>query len=549
MEENSGTFQIDHYVELALKHRWFFIIPFCLSMVIGIILIFVLPKIYGASTLILVRPQSVPTDFVQSIVTSDIESRINTISQKILSRTNLEKIITQFNLFMEPEWEDMYIEDKVADLHGRIRIALKETETKIYKRGREVAEMFSISFSGENPELVARVVNGLAALFIDENLRVREAAAVGTSTFLEDELQSVRRQLESVEQKLREFRKRHMGELPEQLATTLRIMDRLQMRIDDRQESLRSAKNRLIIVENQIKDNKITLGPGSLTEGPGMALAQLKQQLAALQTSYTERHPDVMRLKSKIAELEAKIDSGEISATQMESFLQTGAGERSDLFAAQVRNAKMQEQAILKRERAKLKMEINNLNIDIRNIENEIGEYQRRVENTPKREQELQFLQRDYRNNQESYNSLLNRKLEADISVNMEKKQKGEQFQIIDRARVPLNPTSPNLKMIFILSVFLGLNIGGGLIFLKDYFDTSLNRPQDIERDLGISVLATIPKIYKTKDFRRRRLQKVMTVSSLIVATCLLGAFAVLAFIGSEMTMEMIKEIVSSQTS
>jgi hypothetical protein len=131
----------------------------------------------------------------------------------------------------------------------------------------------------------------------------------------------------------------------------------------------------------------------------------------------------------------------------------------------------------------------------------------------------------------------------------MEKKQKGEQFQIIDRARVPLNPMSPNLKMIFILSIFLGLNIGGGLIFLKDYFDTSLNRSQDIERDLGISVLATIPKIYKAKDFRRRRLRKVMTVSSLIVATCLLGAFAVLTFIGPEMTMEMIKEIVSSQTS
>ncbi len=102
MEEKSGTIQIDHYVELALKHRWLLIIPFCLAMVIGIILIFVLPKVYEASTLILVKPQSVPTDYVQSIVTSDIEARLSTISQQILSRTNLEKIITQFNLFMEP---------------------------------------------------------------------------------------------------------------------------------------------------------------------------------------------------------------------------------------------------------------------------------------------------------------------------------------------------------------------------------------------------------------------------------------------------------------
>jgi polysaccharide chain length determinant protein (PEP-CTERM system associated) len=553
MEEKSGPFQIDHYLELALKHRWFLILPFCLSMVIGIILIFVLPKIYGASTLILVRPQSVPTDFVQSIVTSDIKSRINTISQKILSRTNLEKIITQFNLFMEPEWEDMYIEDKVADLHGRIRIALKETETKISKRGREVAEMFSISFSGENPELVARVVNGLAALFIDENLRVREAAAVGTSTFLEDELQSVRRQLESVEQKLREFRKRHMGELPEELETNLRIMDRLQMQIDDRQESLRSAKNRLIIMESQIKDNKITNVPENtvtITDGSGtvLTLDQLKQQLAALQISYTERHPDVVRLKSKIADLEAKIESGEISPPQGGTIPLTGAGTRMDIFTAQLRNQEMQEQAKLDRARTGLKMEINNLNIDIRNLENEIGEYQRRVENTPKREQELQFLQRDYQNIQGSYNSLLNRKLEADIAVNMEKKQKGEQFQIIDRARVPLNPMSPNFKMIFILSVFLGLNFGGGLIFLKAYFDSSFKRSEDVEKDLGISVLATIPKIYQTKDFRKRMLRKVMTVSSLFIATCLFAGFAVLAFIGPETTMEMIRDIINSQT-
>ena len=543
MEEKSGTFPIDHYIELVLMHRWSIIIPFCLSMVIGIVLIFVLPKTYEASTTILARPQSVPTDYVQSIVTSDLEARINTMSQQILSRTNLEKIINQFNLFMEPDQEDMYMEDKVADLRSRILIYIQETD-----RNKQ-ADTFYISFSGPDPYLVASIVHGLAVLFIDENLRVREAAAVGTSTFLEDELQSVRRQLESVEQKLREFRKKHMGELPEQLETNLRMMDRLQAQMEDRQEALRSAKNRLIIVESQIKDNQITMGPENTEgSGAGLALAQLKQQLAALQLSYTERHPDVVRLKSKIADLEAKIDSGEISPTQLETIPRTGAEARSDIYAAQLRNQEMREQSQLKRDRAGLKLEINNLNIDIRNIANQIGEYQRRVENTPKREQELQFLQRDYRNIQESYNSMLNRKLEADISVNMEKKQKGEQFQIIEQAYVPLEPAFPNLKLIFMMSVFLGLNFGGGLIFLKEYFDTSLKRQADVERDLGISVLATIPKIYDKNDFRRRRLRQVMTVSSLFVATCLLAGFAVLAFIGPEMALEMIKEIVSPQT-
>ena len=548
MEEKSGTFQIDHFVELALRNRWYVIIPFCLSMVIGIILIFVLPKIYEASALILVRPQSVPTKYVQSIVTSDVESRINTISQQILSRTNLEKIITQFNLFMEPEQEDMYTEAKVADLRDRIIIALEVSEAMRSNRSKEVADTFSISFSGPYPEVVARVVNGLTALFIDENLKVRQAQATGTSTFLEDELQPMRRQLESVEQKIREFRKMHMGKLPEQLATNLRMLDRLQMQLDGKQASLRSAKDNLMILESQSTVSQDIMDRATVRDESGrvLSLTLLKQQLAALQASYTDRHPDIIRLKNQIADLEAKVASGEYKITSQETM--PLLPNREDISVARFYKEMTQKQDDKIRQQAQLKSKIKNLKLEIGKINNDIDEYQGRVEDTPVREQELQLLQRDYHNIQESYNYLLNRKLEADIAVNMEKKQKGEQFQIIDRARVPRSPISPNLKMIFMLTVFLGANLGGGLIFLKDYFDTSLRRSEDIERDLGISVLATIPKIYDRKDFMKNMLRKVMTVSSLFVATCLFAGFAVLAFIGPEMTIEMIKEIANSQT-
>jgi len=164
------------------------------------------------------------------------------------------------------------------------------------------------------------------------------------------------------------------------------------------------------------------------------------------------------------------------------------------------------------------------------------------VENTPALEQELQSLNREYQNIKTSHNYLLSRKLEANISVNMEKKQKGEQFEILDRAFEPRTPISPNLIMIFLLTVLLGVHLGGGLVFLRDFFDTSLMSSEDIERDLGISVLATIPKIRSKKDFIKRKLRKVMTVSSLFVATCLLAGFAVLAFIGPETTMEIIRD-------
>jgi polysaccharide chain length determinant protein (PEP-CTERM system associated) len=400
---------------------------------------------------------------------------------------------------------------------------------------RKEADAFSISFTGRDPELVTRVVNGLSALFIDENLRVREAQATGTSEFLEQQLETMRERLETVEQKLRVYRKENMGELPEQLESNLRVLDRLQMQLTERQESLRSAKDRLVIVENQIKATKDmmrTAAPVAVGEESGEAqtLAQMKQQLIHLQTTYTDRHPDVIRLKGKIAELESQSNSGEIAGSQ-------STGSRTDSYAASFYNDQV-------RQRTELLLEIRNLKGDVAKISREIQEYQKRVENTPKREEELLTLQRDYTNIQESYNSLLNRQLEAQIAVNMEKKQKGEQFQIIDRAQVPRNPVSPDMKKLFLITIALGLGLGGGLIFLVDYFDSSFKRSEDIEKVLGINVLATIPKVYQTKDFRRRKLRKVMTAFSLLVTACLLGSFAVIVFVGPEPAIELVRGFV-----
>jgi len=529
MEEKSGTFQIDHYVELALKHRWLLIVPLCLALAIGIVLAFVLPKIYEASTLIFVRPQKVSSSYVQSIVETDIEARINTISQQILSRTNLEKIINQFNMFMAPGQEDMFMEDKVTDLRERISIDLQK------RRRRGETDAFSISFSGQDPELIPRIVNGLSALFIDENLRVREAQAAGTSEFLEQQLETMRKRLVTVEQNLRGYRKVHMGELPEQLESNLRALDRLQMQLNERQESLRSAKDRLVILNNQIKAGNDMMRQGetiTVTEesGEALTLAQMKQQLMNLQASYTDRHPDVIRLKSRIAEMEAKINSGEIAGTQSTSVQPPGS--RNNNYTAN-----------MMRSRTEITLEMRNLNGNIAKISREIKEYQNRVENTPKREEELLSLQRDYNNIQESYNSLLNRLLEAQIAVNMEKKQKGEQFQIVDRARVPQNPVSPDMKRLFLITIALGLGLGGGLIFLIDFFDSSFKRSEDIEKNLGITVLATIPKIYQTRDIRRKKMRKVMTAFSLFVTACLLGSFAALVVLGPEQALEMVREL------
>ena len=547
MQAKEKSIQIDYLIDLVLKNRWLIIIPFCLSMVVGILLIFVLPKIYEAHTLIRVKPQVVPSEYVQPIVTSDIESRINSISRQILTRTNLEKIINQFNLYMEPEFEDMFMEDKVADLRHRFEVDVHETE----KRSRSLASsiMFTITFSWPDSELVASVVNFVATLFIDENRRAREEQATDTSAFLDDELGPMRRRLEKVEEKIRDFRNKHMGELPEQLPTNLRTLDQLQLQLDKTKDSLRSATDQLRILESQIKTSEnIIIEPsdGSIDteeEGEVLSLTLLKQQLAALQTSYTDRHPDIIRLKSRIAELEAKLASGAYVEATPETFT---LSPDQDLNQARFYREIMQTQNSLKLKHAETKMNIKNLQLEIVEIKEKIDEYQQRIENTPALEQELQALQRDYHNVRDSHNYLLSRKLEANISVNMEKKQKGEQFEIIDRAYVPGQPISPNLKIIFFITLFLSANIGCGLVLLKDYLDDSLRRLEDIEKELKISVLAMIPKIYNTRDFRKIRLRKVMTVFTLLLSVSLFAGFTILAFIGPETTVEAVKNFISS---
>jgi polysaccharide chain length determinant protein (PEP-CTERM system associated) len=529
MQERDEKFNFDHYINLMFKHRWLIIIPFCLAMIVGIYLSLTLPKIYQASTLLLIRPQQVPKDYVQSIVTADIESRIRSISQQILSRSNLEKIINQFNLFSDPEQQDMFVEDKIDDLRERIAIELSPHEQ------RQEADSFSISFMGPDPAETMRVANGLSALFINANLKVREAEAVDTTVFLDDQLRTMRERLKEVETRLGTYRKKYMGELPEQLESNLRILDNLQRQLSENENRLRDEKNRLALLEDDIKATQASLTTGGAVpseDGGAMTLLQLKNQLADLQATYTKRHPDVIRLKAKIADMEAKLKNGEMQTA-------AGANTNTTYTPEQMLSSKILGDQV--RQQSETIAEINNLEVDIRKIKYQINIYQQRIERTPQREEELMTLNRDYQNIQASYSSLLNRKLEAEIAVNMERKQKGEQFSILDSARFPKEPISPNMKRLFMLVVVLGLGIGAGLIFMLDYFDTSLKNPDEFESDLGVTVLATVPKIYHKKDLRVKRLNSTLTVVSLLVAVCLFAGLAVLVLNGVEPTIEIVR--------
>ncbi len=505
-------------IEIILRRRWFIIIPFCLSVIIGIYLLITLPRIYRSSALILVQPQRVPRDYVRPVVSGGIESRLNIISQQIMSRTNIERIIERFELYSEPKYEKMYMEDKIKKMRERIFVNIISGE-------KSDTNAFGISFEGTDPERVRKVTNTLTTYYIDENLKAREAQAIGTTDFLDDELNNIRTQLEELEEALRIYRKKFMGELPEQLETNLRMLDRLQEQIIEKQQRLRNTKNVLIAFEKQIDDGEYSTN-----------VYKLKEQLSALKTKYTDKHPDVIRINRMIAGLDDQTDK-ETEELSQETELEKS--ESNEEVFSKNNNWNVQTS-----QRNEITEEIKNIENEILKIQKDITIYQKRVENTPKREQEILTLKRDYSNIKATYNSMLNRKLEAEVSVNLEKKQKGEQFRILDPARLPEKPIKPDINRLFILTLAAGIAVGCGLVFLLEYFDTSFRKPEDIDSLLGLPVLAIVPSVIHPEDIKRKRLNKFLSIFSIIITSFLLAGFAVLTFKGVDQTIEFVRSFV-----
>ena len=511
-----------YFLNLVLRFRWVLIAPFCLAMLVGIYLAATLPRMYRSEATILVEPQSVPDNYVHATVPIEIDARIASLAQQILSSSNLLELIERFKLFSDSASENLVIEEKVEKMRSRLKVRIADEELGKGRRAGSRASAFTISFEDSDARKVYQVVNSMATFVIDQNLKMRESHAFGTSDFLQDELTKMRARLEEVEKALEEYRRVHMGELPEQLAGNLTILERLQQQLSQSHQSIRDEKNRLLIVESQLKFTQQASSPalGAALQGPDggpKTLEDLRQQLMEYQTKYTENHPDVLVLKKKIEALEKEpADGSKTRPFQTAKAAPAARGSRPIMEAELLG----QQQAILRN--------IQAIEAEIVKIKAQIDYYQKRVENTPKREQELLLLKRDYDNIKSTYSSVLNRKLEAEIALNMEKKQKGEQFRILDPPRIAEKPISPNLKMILMGCIAAGLGIGAAIIFLFEFFDNSVRKPEALQARLSLPVLMVMPAMEHMQSRRSRVLGWLNNGLSAAAALTCLGLIACL---------------------
>jgi succinoglycan biosynthesis transport protein ExoP len=485
---------IHDYLEIGLRRKWYIIVPLVVSILVSFGLYRYLPKVYSATALILVQPQSIPENYVRPTITDTVSNRLDTIAQQIMSRTLLENVIQQFNLYGDLR-KKVSREEVVETMRKAIQVKIEKVGEENKQRTRNI---FTISFQGEEPTIVMMVTNKLASMVIEENLKVRELQAGGASEFINVELSTMEDRLKSKEHDIRMFKERSIGELPQQLDANLRILEQLQQQLRTTSEKIKAAEDRSIIFRSQMEQLKKLEpreNPQSISEDPSVTqLETLKRELASMQTRLKEAHPDVIDLKKKVAELESQVEgrAKEGRPDRKGTVVRNLSPPRLDSDTERLyREAKEQyENAVL---------EVKRLNREENDLKKQIGLYQRRIENTPKREQELVLLTRDYDMLKANYQSLLDKNLQAEMAENLERKQKGEQFIILDPAIRPEKPIKPNGKKILLMGGFLGIMLGIGLTFLRESLDQSFRTVPVVEGNLGIPVVAALPNLREGK--------------------------------------------------
>ncbi len=491
------TSGVERIREVWRRRRWLAILVFAACFLGAVTAAKALPSIYRSTATVLVERQQVPETFVRSSVTGEVEIRLQTVSQEILSRGRLSDLILRLDLY--PDLRRRHsLEAAIEQMRRDIQLELKGAEQT---GGRAVTIAFALSYLGRDPQLVARVTNTLASFYVEENLKVRERQATGTAEFLKAQLEETKKRLEQQERRIQEFKIRYMGELPQQIETNHAALERLDAQLQRNGDLQSRAVERRETLAKQLAEADV---PSA--DAPAARLARLKQELLQLQMRFTDKYPDVTRVKNEIAALER----------QLTQPTPNGRADADPPASAEVRR--------LRQALSNAEAEIRSLRAEETSLRRAIAAYQTRIETAPKREQEFQELSRDYGATKELYYSLSKRYEDAQLAESMEQRQKGELFRILDPAIVPKDPAAPNRVRLMLIGLMLSLTMAVGITVLADRLDTSFHTADDLRAFTKVPVLARIPRIATGADSRRRRWQFSLTAISAILGLALVVA-------------------------
>ncbi|MBA2355198.1 MAG: hypothetical protein H0V80_11085 [Acidobacteria bacterium] len=518
----SKKYTPDDILRLARKRWWLAVVPAFLGLIGGTIYSVALPNRFRSQTMIMVMPQQIPDAYVRTMNTQRIDERLASLQQQILSRTRLERVITDLSLYPQ-ERRQMPMED-VVEL---MRRDINAQPTR--------GDVFALSYESPSARSAKEVTERLASMFIDENLRNRMATADSTSQFLQAQLEDTRKKLEEIEQQRSQFRQQYMGQLPEQVTSNLAVLSTTQNRAQSLTDANAADMLRKANIERQIAELSMPLEtPGESTASvPGASsidylagaiptggttaaqLAQAQEVLGQLRLRLREDHPDVRRMKRNIEELQSALDR---ESTERPISATAPRAARNDPRALRVNE--------LRQELGNVTSAIKQRDLELSRLNASLGQYQSRVASSPALENQLMQIERNYDTYRRQYDDLLTKANSAEMSAGVEQRQIGEQFRILDSARVPERPFSPNRPQIIGMSLLGGLGIGLALIALLEFRDTTFHTVDDVVSVLALPVVAAIPVI-RTHAERRRDRQR-QWLASIATAVVVVGGVAAL---------------------
>jgi len=526
-----------------------FFIVFSLISFIGICIALILPPIYQAKAMILIEGQQIPQDYVKSTITSYVEERLETISQQIMSRSKLMEIVDKFNLYSEIKNKKTTTEI-IERMREAINLETIDADIKT-KGGRNIsaAVAFTLSYEGKIPSTVQKVANELSSLYIEEDMKTREKRATVTTDFLREESEILKKQIQLHEKNIIQFKKNHIGSLPSDYQANLQSILRLERALDQTVMKMRLLEEKKLYLEGQIANveplTPIMIDGENMAMNPKERLKHLHLELASLQSTLSEKHPDIKKLKREIAKLEAQVGKSEDSAAkakrlnELENQLSVAEGKLGakhpdvlrltkeiELLSKELNNSltkpattKIAEEKPdnptyinLKSQIVSSENEIKFLKQQQEKISQKIEKYQKRIDNVPPIEKEYNDLTRDYESAKHKYQEIVNKLMTASIAQGMENKQRGERFIIKSQAYLPEKPYKPNRIGIILMGFILAIGSGVVLSAFQESFDNSIKTSNQIKNLTGVPVFSTISLIKTDEELRSQRIRKVLWI-------------------------------------
>lgn len=502
MKEEAITIQ--DYVAILQRRKWSLILPAVLVFAVAVVAALIIPKTYQSTSTILIEEQEIPREFVSSTITGFADQRLQMINQRVMVSAKLMGIANRYNLYSDKR-KSFTIEEIVERMRKDILFKTISADVTDKRSGSPTAATiaFSLSYEGKNPEIVQRVAAALASLYLEENLRQREQQSSGAYKFLEEEANNLKEQIKKMDADISDFKKKNVDALPELLSVNLQALDGIGRDLDRMNDTMRSLKERKSYYQSQLD-----IMPTDADNQDKTLLRELKTKLVQLESRYSNKYPEVIKTRTEIARLEARIGNTEKAGS---SGMQKSDNPAYVTLASQL---------------AGVQSEIDSVRRQIDDLNRKKEDYRRRIENSPKVDETYKRLLSERNNTQVKYDDLIRKALEAKISHGLEREQMGERFNLIEPAKLPEKPVKPNIPAILLIGLVLGIGAGVGVASIREALDQSVRSAKFLATETSLPVLVSIPDIVTWGDIRRQRTQRiVLAVAMVVVVIAGIAAF------------------------